>query len=48
MRRTAVSWFSGLIDFQRAPVIVKEVIESWDPRKRDAELPLIGNSFGDL
>jgi hypothetical protein len=48
MRRAAESWFSGLIDFQHAPVIVEEVIESWDPSKRDgnAELPLFVDGSG--
>jgi len=38
----AENWSSGLIDIQRAPVILQRVIESWDLNKRDAELPLIG------
>jgi uncharacterized membrane-anchored protein len=42
MRWIAENWSCGLIDIQRAPVILKEVIESWDLSKRDAELPLIG------
>src|SRR5271155_3311020 len=42
MRRIAQNWSSGLIDIQRSPVIVKEVIEAWDLSERDAELPLIG------
>jgi uncharacterized membrane-anchored protein len=42
MRRIAENWSSGLIDIQRAPVILQQVTESWDLRKRDAELPLIG------
>ncbi len=41
-------WFSGLVDFQRVLVIVKVVIESWDLRERDAELPPIGDGLGDL
>jgi uncharacterized membrane-anchored protein len=42
MKRIVEKWSSGLIDFQGAAVIVKEVIESGDVSKRDAELPLIG------
>src|SRR6202522_3719483 len=42
MKRIVENWFSGLIDFQRAPVIVKQVTESWDLSKRDARVPMIG------
>src|SRR5277367_5618361 len=42
MRRIAQNWSSGLIDIQRAPVILQQVIEAWDRSERDAELPLIG------
>ena len=42
MMRVAENWSSGLIDIQRAPVILQRVIETWDLNKRDAELPLIG------
>jgi len=40
MRLLAAGWSSGLIDIQRAPVIVKEVINVGV--SRDGELPLIG------
>ena len=42
MKRIAENWFSGLIDFQRAAVILQRMIESLGLRTRDAELPLIG------
>jgi uncharacterized membrane-anchored protein len=42
MKRIAENWSSGLIDFQRAAVILQQMIESLGLRKRDAELPLIG------
>jgi hypothetical protein len=37
MRCASESWFSGLIDFQRVLVIVKEMIKSGDPSKRNVD-----------
>src|ERR1700728_5278841 len=42
MKRIVEKWSSGLIDFQRAAVILQRMIESLGLRTRDAELPLIG------
>src|ERR1700728_2288260 len=42
MKRIVEKWSSGLIDFQRAAVILQRMIESLGLSKRDAELPLIG------
>src|ERR1700728_32479 len=42
MKRIVEKWSSGLIDFQRAAVILQRMIESLGLSRRAAELPLIG------